>query len=97
MSHFARVTRDGVVQEVIVADQEFIDSMTAFEPGRWIQCSFNTKGGIHIEGGTPLRYNYPSPGYTYDDERDAFIPPRPSEDAVLNEETCLWETTSSEE
>ena len=90
MSHFAKV-RNNIVEEVIVAEQDFIDSLPE-EPGvRWIQTSYNTRGGEHCLGGTPLRKNFASSGFTYSDIRDAFIPPRPFDAWILNETTCLWE------
>jgi len=55
------------------------------------QTSYNTHGGVHALGGTPLRKNYAGIGYTYDAGRDAFIPPRPYASWVLNETTCLWD------
>ena len=85
MTHFAKIENDKVVQ-VIVAEQEFIDS----QPGEWIQTSFNTRGGEHPEG-RPLRKNYAGIGYIYDREKDAFIEPQPFSSWILNEETCLWE------
>jgi hypothetical protein len=87
MSHFAKV-ENGIVTQVIVADQDVIDS-GAFGSG-WIQTSYNTHGGQHPEG-RPLRKNYAGIGYTYDPEKDAFIPPKPMPSWVLNEDTCLWE------
>ena len=88
MSHFAKVEND-IVTQVIVAEQDVIDS-GLFGTG-WVQTSYNTFGGQHPEG-RPLRKNYAGLGYTYDANRDAFIPPQPSgEGWVLNEETCLWE------
>ena len=54
--------------------------------------SYNTLGGVHVTGGIPLRKNYAGIGYTYDPDRDAFIPPQPYPSWVLNEETCLWES-----
>lgn len=54
------------------------------------QTSYNTHGGVHKLGGTPLRKNYAGIGYTYDAGRDAFIPPKPYASWVLNEDTCLW-------
>jgi hypothetical protein len=59
-------------------------------PGTWIQTSYNTRGGVHSLGGTPLRKNYAGIGYTYDSQRDAFIPPKPYASWTLDEETCLW-------
>jgi hypothetical protein len=71
MSHFAKV-ENGIVTKVIVAEQEVIDS-AIFGHG-WVQTSYNTHGGVHPEG-RPLRKNYAGFGYTYDEQRDAFIPP----------------------
>lgn len=90
MSHFAKVC-DGKVVQVIVAEQEFFDTFVDSTPGEWIQTSYNTIGGQHRLGGTPLRKNFAGIGFTYDREKDAFIPPKPEGDFVLNEETCLWE------
>jgi len=57
----------------------------------WKQTSYNTKGGVHLLGGTPLRKNYAGIGYKYDQTRDAFIPPKNYNSWVLNETTCLWD------
>jgi hypothetical protein len=57
----------------------------------WKQTSYNTKGGIHLLGGTPFRKNYAGIGFKYDQTRDAFIPPKPYPSWTLNETTCLWE------
>ena len=88
MSHFAKVF-NGVVTQVIVAEQEFFDTFVDSSPGEWIQTSYNTRGGQHPEG-RPLRKNYAGIGFTYDRERDAFIPPQPYASWLLDEETCLW-------
>tara|TARA_R110000764_G_scaffold232235_1_gene324474 strand:+ start:385 stop:654 length:270 start_codon:yes stop_codon:yes gene_type:complete len=85
MSHFAKVV-DGVVEIVIVAEQDFIDA----QEGTWVQTSYNTYGGVHVNGGTPLRKNYAGIGSVYDAGRDAFYAPQPSENATLDEDTCLW-------
>jgi hypothetical protein len=85
MSHFAEII-DGVVQRVIVAEQDFIDSI----PGQWIQTSYNTRGGQHPEG-RPLRKNYAGVGYVYDSVRDAFYAPQPYPSWGLDEDTCLWQ------
>jgi hypothetical protein len=90
MAHFAKVL-DGKVTQVIVAEQEFFDYFVDTSPGEWIQTSYNTRGGVHQQGGTPLRKNYAGIGYTYDSEKDAFIPPKPYDSWSLNEESCLWE------
>lgn len=90
MAHFAKVV-NGLVTQVIVAEQEFFDTFVDSSPGQWIQTSYNTHGGVHANGGTPLRKNYAGIGYTYDAGRDAFIPPRPYNSWVLNETTGLWD------
>lgn len=90
MGHFAKV-RDGIVVQVIVASPEFFDVFVDDSPGEWIQTSYNTRGGVHMLGGTPLRKNFAGIGYTYDRTLDAFIPPKPFPSWVLNEDTCLWE------
>ena len=87
MAHFAKV-ENGLVTQVIVAEQDFIDS-GAVGTG-WIQTSYNTYGGQHPEG-RPLRKNYAGVGFSYDAVRDAFIAPKPYTSWVLNEDTCLWE------
>lgn len=92
MSHFAEIDENNTVIRVIVAEQDFIDSGVVGDPSKWIQTSYNTSGGVHQLGGTPLRKNYAGPGYKYDAVRDAFIPPQPYESWVLNEDTCLWES-----
>jgi hypothetical protein len=86
MSHFAKV-ENGVVTEVIVAEQDVIDS-GLFGTG-WIQTSYNTHGGQHPEG-RPLRKNFAGIGFSYDSVLDAFIPKKPYDSWVLNEETGLW-------
>jgi hypothetical protein len=87
MAHFAQV-ENGIVTQVIVAEQDVIDS--GFFGTGWIQTSYNTYGGQHPEG-RPLRKNYAGVGYTYDSTRDAFISPKPFASWVLNETTCLWD------
>ena len=90
MSHFAKVEH-GIVTQVIVAEQDVIDTGLFGDPASWFQTSYNTIGGVHLLNGTPLRKNYAGVGYTYDATRDAFIPPKPFNSWVLNEETCLYE------
>jgi hypothetical protein len=89
MSHFAKVN-NGIVEQVIVAEAEFFETFVDSSPGQWIQTSYNTKGGVHTLGGTPLRKNYAGVGYTYDSTLDAFIAPRPYASWSLDTETCLW-------
>jgi hypothetical protein len=88
MSHFAKV-ENNIVTQVIVAEQDVIDS-GLFGTG-WVQTSYNTHGGQHPEG-RPLRKNFAGVGYTYDQTRDAFIPPKPFASWLLNEDTCTWES-----
>ena len=99
MAHFARV-KDGIVTNVIVAEQEFIDSYQDTEPGIWVQTSYNTRGGVHYltDSTTPssdqskaLRKNYAGKGYIYDRGRDAFYTPQPYPSWTLNDTTCIWE------
>lgn len=90
MGHFAKVV-DGKVTQVIVAEPEFFETFVDSSPGEWIQTSYNTYGGEHKLGGTPLRKNYAGIGFTYDRTLDAFIPPKPFDSWELNEDTCLWQ------
>ena len=90
MSHFAKI-ENGLVTQVIVAEAEFFDTFIDLSPGEWLQTSYNTYAGEHTLGGTPLRKNYASIGFTYDATRDAFIPPKKFESWTLNETSCLWE------
>ena len=91
MGHYAKVV-DGKVTQVIVAEPDFFTTFVDSSPGEWIQTSYNTQGGVHQLGGTPLRKNYAGFGYAYDRERDAFISPQPFPSWTLNEDTCLWES-----
>ena len=77
---------NGVEQESIGID--FLTKLTGYPI--WKQTSYNTIGGIHNNGGTPLRKNHAGIGYTYDEDRDAFIPKKPFNSWILNEDTCLW-------
>lgn len=88
MAHFAKV-ENGIVTQVIVIDQETLNTGLWGDPASWIQTSYNTRGGQHPEG-RPLRKNYAGIGYTYDAQRDAFIPPKPYNSWVLDEATCQW-------
>jgi len=96
MSHFAEA-QDGIVQNVIVAEQEFIDSGAVGDSSNWIQTSYNTRGGIHYapssnisDNGIALRKNYAGIGYTYDSIRNAFYSPQPFPSWLLDDETCQW-------
>ena len=77
---------NGVEQEAIGID--FLTKLTGWSI--WKQTSYNTHGGVHNNGGTPLRKNHAGIGMTYDEDRDAFIAPKPFNSWILNEDTCLW-------
>ena len=79
---------NGVEQEVNGID--FLTKLTGYPV--WKQTSYNTHGGVHNNGGTPLRKNHAGIGMTYDEDRDAFIPKKPFNSWILNEDTCLWES-----
>ncbi len=91
MAHFAQVDENGVVTNVLVIEQDVVDSGLFGDPSSFIQTSYNTVAGEHVLGGTPLRKNFASIGFTYDSVRDAFIPPKHYPSWVLNEDTCRWE------
>jgi hypothetical protein len=77
---------NGVEQEVNGID--FLTKLTGYPV--WKQTSYNTHGGVHNNGGTPLRKNHAGIGMIYDEDRDAFIPKKPFNSWILNEDTCLW-------
>ena len=100
MGHFAKVS-NGIVTKVIVAEADFFNNFVDDSPGKWIQTSYNTRGGVHYQPNTnepsedqskALRKNYAGIGYPYDATRDAFIPPQPFNSWTLNEDTCLWDS-----
>jgi len=78
---------NGVEQEVLGID--FLTKLTGW--AIWKQTSYNTQGGVHKLDGTPFRKNHAGIGYTYDEDRDAFIPKQPFNSWTLNEDTCQWE------
>jgi len=100
MTHFAKLDENNVVTFVTVGRQEddgLEAELTARTGDVYKQTSYNTRGGVHYTDGVPsedqrkaLRFNYAGIGFTYDEARDAFIPPKPFESWVLNETTCLW-------
>jgi hypothetical protein len=90
MAHFVKILNKIVIKGMVV-EPEFFNSFVDDSPGEWIQTSYNTVGGAHQLGGTPFRKNYAGIGYTYDKQKDAFIPPKTYNSWVLNETTCLWE------
>ena len=98
MAHYAFLDENNIVTEVItgIDETETIEGLTPeqwygnFRGQKCVQTSYNTHGGVHTKGGTPLRFNYAGVGYSYDATRDAFIPPKPFESWKLDEATCLW-------
>jgi hypothetical protein len=90
MGHFAKIV-DGKVTQVIVGEPEFFDTFVDSSPGTWLQTSYNTHGGVHTNGGTPLRGNYAGIGYHYDPVADVFYAPQPYASWVLSPKTFLWE------
>jgi len=97
MAHWAQIDENNIVINVTVGDnndpagdegyQWLIDNLG----GRWIKTSYNTRSGVHILGGTPLRMNFGEVGSYYDEQKDAFIPPKPYTSWVFNESTCNWD------
>jgi hypothetical protein len=108
MASFAKIDSNGkVIQVVSVANQvlydsngveqeeigiQFLKNLFNEPDAIWKQTSYNTMNGIHNLGGTPFRKNYAGIGYTYDSQRDAFIPEKPYNSWVLNENTCNWDS-----
>ena len=89
MSHYAKVV-DGKVVQVITAEPEFFNTFVDTSPGTWIQTSYNTHGGVHSAGGTPLRGNYAGIGYTYDATHDVFYAPQPYPSWTISAPTWTW-------
>lgn len=96
MAHYAFLDENNVVTEVIVGKDEGENGVDwehyygQFRGQKCLRTSYNTSAGQHKTGGTPFRGNYAGIGYTYDSELDAFLPPRPADDCVLNPETYSW-------
>ena len=90
MAHHAKVI-NGIVTEVNVVDWETlnIEGHPWGDPSLWIQTSYNTQGGVHKLGGTPLHKNYAGIGYTWDGT--GFAPPQPFASWTKNATTYLWE------
>jgi len=97
MAHYSFLNENNIVTEVIVGKDEGEDNTDwevhygNFRNQVCKRTSYNTQGGIHFSGGIPYRKNYAGIGYTYDEQRDAFIPQKPYASFILNEDTCLWE------
>ena len=97
MAHYAFLDQNNIVTEVIVGKNEGEEGINweqhygNFRGQVCKRTSYNTYGGIHLLGGTSFRKNYAGIGFTYDANRDSFIPPKPYNSWILNEQTCLWE------
>jgi len=96
MAHYAFLNHLGIVTSVIVGKDE--DGGTDWESyygsrsgSVCKRTSYNTRGGVHKNGGTPFRKNYAAKGYSYDAQRDAFIPPKPFPSWTLDEQSCTWQ------
>lgn len=95
MSHFAHI-KDGFVDQVIVAEQDFINSGAVGPANEWVQTSYNTRGNVHYgedgkpDGGIALRGNYAGIGYIYDQKNDVFYPPQPYLSWSMDQTIWLW-------
>ena len=100
MAHFSKLGTGNIVERVeVVSNDIATDEQTGVDflnnlygtRDTWKQTSYNTRGGVHLLGGTPFRKNYAGIDYTYDQTKDAFIAPKPFDSWTLNETTCIWE------
>jgi hypothetical protein len=100
MSYYAKI-ENGIVVQVNIVEDDFFNNNPNRYTGFWVKTCYNTKGGIHYNPETnkpstdqskALRKNTAGVGYSYDEQRDAFIPPKPFNKWVLNEDTCRWES-----
>lgn len=90
MSYFAEIDENNVVLRVIVAEQDFIDSGDVGKPSNWVETDYGAQyGESEVQGKEPLRKNYAGVGYTYDRDRDAFIPPKEFDSWILDEQKCV--------
>ena len=85
---------DGIEDESV--GQNFLQRIHGWDASLWKRTSYNTHEGVHQLGGTPFRKNYAGIGFTYDEDRDAFIPPKPFPSWVLEESTCIWKSQITE-
>ncbi len=104
MASFAKLGLNGKVLSVVSVNNNIITDENNIEVEQkginfltemynwpiWAQCSYNTSEGVHLLGGTPFRKNFPGIDYKYDEDRDAFIPPKPHSNWILDEDTCTW-------
>jgi hypothetical protein len=102
MGHYAQIDENNIVVQVLVAKGDIVNTGIFGDPSKWIKTSYNTSQGVHYtpntvvdgqfvpDGGVALRKNYAAIGYAYDQDRDAFIPPKPFPSWVLDEDKCIW-------
>jgi hypothetical protein len=107
MASFVKLNSENIVTTVVSVVNEVLKDSNGIEQENigvqflrtlynepnaiWKQTSYNTNGGVHKLNGTPFRKNHAGIGYTYDQQRDAFIPQKPYNSWILNESTCLWD------
>lgn len=94
MAYWAELNEENIVVRVLATSNDEPDEgeqwLADTFGGRWLKTSYNTQAGVHLLGGTPFRGNYAGAGYSYDEALDAFIPPKPSGDYVLDESSFQW-------
>ena len=105
MAHFAKINDDNDVLTVLIVDnsiasteaegQSYLETHNNWPANKWIQCSYNTRGGNHLLGGTPFRANYPNIGDKWDSTNSIFHKPKPYASWTLNTTTGLWEAPSA--
>tara|TARA_E500000305_G_C3986391_1_gene219610 strand:+ start:272 stop:736 length:465 start_codon:yes stop_codon:yes gene_type:complete len=98
MATFAEIDNDNIVLRIIKVDDAEAPNPNTGEQycntlfgGNWRQCSYNTSGNVHGEGGTPFRKNMPAIGWIWDSEKNGFVEPQPYDSWTLNDDTCLWD------
>ena len=100
MATFAKIGSGNIVEQVVAVSNEVatteqagVDFLNNLYNTKdvWKQTSYNTSGGVHLLGGTPFRKNHAGIGYTYDEDKDAFIAPQTYPSWTLNDDTCFWE------
>ena len=103
MAHYAKVL-NGIVTKVIVAEEDFFNEFVDDSPGKWIQTSYNTRGGVHYKPNSnipsddqskALRKNYAGIDWIYDEGKDAFYPPQPYSSWIIDESTGWWKAPTS--
>ena len=105
MAHYAKLGLDNIVTAVVAVDTITCMTRGGIEKEEiglahlvkhhghelWKKCSYNTYAGVHKEGGTPFRANYPGIGWYYNSEHDIFHPARPHASWTLNTTTGHWD------